>query len=92
MSVVDGIRDQALALNDSDRASLARDLLLSLEHEAHADAQQAWKDEILARSDAIARGEFTASDWRESIQRIRDALAQRNRSLISGQRNGKTVF
>ena len=78
MSTVDEVRDQALQLDQPERATLARDLLVSLEEgEPHEDAQSAWTTEIQARSDAVARGEFSASDWRESVQRVREHLAKR---------------
>ena len=79
MSTVDNVRDQALKLDEPERATLARDLLISLEGvEADEDAQSAWATEIQARSDAVARGEFSASDWRESLQRVREHLAKRH--------------
>jgi hypothetical protein len=78
MSTVDDVRDQALQLDQPERATLARDLLVSLEEGGpHEDAQSAWATEIQARSDAVARGEFSASDWRESVQRVREHLAKR---------------
>jgi hypothetical protein len=72
MSTVDHIRDQALTLDDTERAMLVRDLLVSLEGIGpEEDAEPAWAAEIQARSDAVARGEFSASDWRESVERVR---------------------
>ncbi len=76
MGTVDNLRDQALKLDEPERATLARDLLVSLEDiEPDADAQSAWATEIQSRSDAVARGEFSASDWKESVQRVREHLA-----------------
>jgi putative addiction module component (TIGR02574 family) len=81
MSTVDDIRNQALELSPEDRARLARDLLLSLEPETRQEeSESAWAGEIEARSAAVARGEFTASDWRESLERIRETLSKRRRS------------
>jgi hypothetical protein len=78
MNTANEILNQALGLPVEDRASIARDLLISLESEEFDDeAETAWPGEIEARSDAVARGEFTATDWRESIERIRNELARR---------------
>jgi hypothetical protein len=78
MGTVDNLRDQALKLDEPERATLARDLLVSLEDiEPDADAQSAWTTEIQSRSDAVACGEFSASDWKESVQRVREHLAKR---------------
>jgi hypothetical protein len=80
VSVINDLRSQAMELGESERALLARDLLLSLDRDVHEDARQAWALEIQSRSDAVARGEFTASDWRKSVDRIRTVLAQRRSS------------
>jgi hypothetical protein len=78
MNTPDEILSRALDLPLHDRAWLARDLLLSLEPEdSDADTEAIWASEIEARSDAVARGEFTASDWRESIARVRKELVNR---------------
>jgi hypothetical protein len=78
MHTADDILSQALDLPLADRAWLARDLLLSLESdESDDDAEATWADEVEARSDAVARGEFTAADWRESVARIRRELQKR---------------
>lgn len=81
MSAVDHVRDQALRLDEMERAALARDLLVSLENTEPDESVQAdWAVEIEARSDAVARGDFSATDWRESIERVREHLAQRRES------------
>jgi hypothetical protein len=78
MSTCNDILAQALGLPVEDRALLARDLLVSLESEGFDDdAEAAWAREIEARSEAVARGEFTATDWRESVERIRQELTKR---------------
>ncbi len=75
MSEIDQIRDTVLKLSTAERAALARDLLVSLDDvETDSDSDQQWADEILARSDAYQRGELTARDWRESVDRVRQAL------------------
>ena len=81
MDTMDHIRDQALQLNESERATLARDFLASLESgETQSNAPSDWAAEIEARSDAVARGRFSATDWRESVERIRNQLAQKRGS------------
>ena len=78
MSVLEDVRNLALQLPPSDRASLARELLLSLEGDGFdSDADAAWTDEIRARAEAVASGDFTASDWRESVDRIRGELIRK---------------
>jgi hypothetical protein len=78
MNAVDELRTQAMQLPSHDRALLARDLLLSLEAGDFADdAEAAWAAEIEARSAAVAAGNYTASEWRESIGRLREDLRQR---------------
>lgn len=80
MSALDSIRSQALQLTAADRAGLARELLLSLEDDelaGDADLESTWTSEIRARAEVVASGNFTASDWRESVDRIRGELARR---------------
>lgn len=73
MSTVDDLYTQAMALPVSERAALAQQLLHSLEPE-DPDAEEAWADEIQARSDALHRGELAVRDWREAIEDIREKL------------------
>jgi len=83
MSSLNQIRRQALQLSASERAGLVRELLLSLEEvdlENDTDIEAAWMDEIRARAEAVASGNFTASDWRESVDRIRNELERRRSS------------
>jgi hypothetical protein len=84
MSTLDELRSQALELPPAHRAGLARDLLLSLESgEASTDSKTIdaeWADEIHDRAEAVASGDFAASDWRESVDRLRNELAQRRSS------------
>ncbi len=80
MSTVDRLREQLLELPARERATLATLLLASLEAEPLDDSsQQAWKDEAESRSLAYSQGQLTARDWRESVDRIRQVLAQRRK-------------
>ena len=80
MPAVDELRHGALALPRDERAALARDLLLSLESEdLDGDVEQAWAAEAQRRSRAYARGETESREWRESVQRVRQLLAERRK-------------
>jgi putative addiction module component (TIGR02574 family) len=76
MSTANDLFSQALALPVPERAALAQQLLHSLEPE-DPDAEEAWAEEIQARSDALHRGELTVRDWREAIEDIRNHLPRR---------------
>lgn len=78
------LREEILTLPIEDRACLARDLILSL---GDADAEgvlselpPVWMDEIVARSDAVRRGECDGDDWRMSLERVEQLLAARKSS------------
>jgi putative addiction module component (TIGR02574 family) len=75
MSTANELLSQALSLPEAERAALARQLLLSLEAETAADADDAWALEIEARLAAIAEGRFQAKDWREALAEIRQKLS-----------------
>ena len=78
MSSVEDLRSRAMELSRAERAVLARELLLSLEtEEPQEDAEAVWAEEIEARSEAVARGELALSDWRESMDRLRDGLRRK---------------
>ena len=80
MNPPDDILSQALDLPLSDRASLARDLLVSLEaSDFDDDAEGAWAAEIETRMEKVSRGEFSATEWRESVERVRRELANRRK-------------
>lgn len=81
MLTVDDLRHQALALPPDQRAALARELFLSLEvEELEDDVFPLWAEEAERRSDAYARGETTARDWRESVDCLRRTLDQRRKT------------
>ena len=76
MSTVEDVFTSAMQLSESDRAALARQLLLSLEPEDFdADSESAWQAEIELRLAAVDSGNFEASDWREAVARIRKSLS-----------------
>ena len=60
--------------------ALASALLPSLECEdVNVDVVKAWAAEVQRRSEAYARGETESRDWRESVQRVRQRLAERQK-------------
>lgn len=75
MNTLDEIRNTILTLPSEQRAELAHESLASLEDaKVEHDCDAVWADEVLARSDANRSGETTARDWRESVERVRQAL------------------
>ena len=70
------IRDLALKLPLPQRASLARDLLSSLE-ESGENSESEWAAEVEARAEAYAAGQIGADDWEATLARARTRLEQR---------------
>lgn len=65
------VRSEALALNETERAELARDLIASLDGIADADAATAWDSEILRRLGQIEDGTAPFVDRTELSRRLR---------------------
>lgn len=66
------VLDEALKLTAPQRASVAAELLASLDGEADSDADAAWAAEIEKRIQRVRRGEATGRPWpvvRESLKR-----------------------
>ncbi|HEX6084796.1 MAG TPA: addiction module protein [Thermoanaerobaculia bacterium] len=61
--------DEALELPLDERAKMAAELLESL-HEAEADVEEAWADEIRKRVAAARAGELQSTDWRTVLDRV----------------------
>jgi putative addiction module component (TIGR02574 family) len=76
MSTAADVFAQALAMPSSDRAALAQQLLESLQP-AGLDDEDAWTQEIQARSDALHRGELPVCDWEQAIENVRSQLSRR---------------
>ena len=75
------IVNRALSLPPDARGELARKLILSLDDEPFdQDADDLWAVEIEARLRQVDRGEVTPLDWRESVERARQALRRKNAS------------
>ena len=81
MTITEQVRDQALRLPAEDRASLARDLLESLEpQEAPEVVEAAWLEEIEARAEAYSGGQLAADDWKSSLERAQQRLRERRQA------------
>lgn len=68
------IAAEALALPDSERAFLARELIVSLDSETHPDAEAEWAEVIDRRSREIAEGKVRCRPVDEVIRDIRSKL------------------
>ena len=74
MSAID-IRDLGLKLPPRERASLARDLITSLDGlDESFDAE--WAIEAESRAEAYAAGQVGADDWKASLARARMSVRQ----------------
>jgi putative addiction module component (TIGR02574 family) len=81
MSTGEHIRDLALGLPPEGRASLAKELIESLEpSESDDDVGEAWLDEIETRAEAYESGRISADDWQVSLQRARKRLREGRRA------------
>ncbi|HKO58978.1 MAG TPA: addiction module protein [Thermoanaerobaculia bacterium] len=60
---------EALELPLDERASMAADLLESLE-DAEEDVEAAWADEIRQRVAAARAGDLESTDWRTVLDRV----------------------
>ncbi|MDB2686328.1 addiction module protein [Mariniblastus sp.] len=63
--------EQALALSDNDRASLAASLLRSLDTEIDPNADKLWDEEIKRRLDEIKSGEVELVSWDEMLSKMK---------------------
>jgi putative addiction module component (TIGR02574 family) len=69
------IRDLVLQLPADQRASLARDLLSSLDGSAE-NFEGEWTAEAESRAEAYAAGQIVARDWEASLARARGIVSQ----------------
>ncbi len=76
---IEQLRAELLELPLAQRELLAIDLFESLSLEDQAEIDTAWNREIAARSDRYHEGAAVTSDAQESLERIRERLAARNR-------------
>jgi putative addiction module component (TIGR02574 family) len=76
MHAVSELLDLVMQLSPDERASLARELLLSLEPTPLEDVEveAAWAAEIERRLARVDQGNYSACDWHEAVARIRQSL------------------
>ena len=78
MSAAQELLTQVLQLPLNERASMARQLLLSLESEpVEADYEAAWEKELIERVKRLDEGKAEMFDWRESHEEIRGKLREK---------------
>jgi len=72
---IDELKREALSLDPATRASLARDLLTSLDELSECEIEQLWVDEALRRHDEIVSGAVTTIPAEEVLSQARAARA-----------------
>lgn len=75
MPTADELLEQALRLPKEQRLRLVEQLRESLDS-AGSDVQSLWTDEIVARVDALERGEVELVDAKDVFARVRDRHAR----------------
>lgn len=68
---LEALRNAALALSESERAKLARDLVASLDGPQEGDVAEAWDIEICRRINEIEAGRASLLDVDDVLTRIR---------------------
>lgn len=69
------LREEALALNETERANLAHDLVASLDGPAEQDVADVWDKEIVRRIKEIDEGKALLLDASEVIAGIRKRIS-----------------
>lgn len=72
---IQAVRADALALSELDRATLARDLVASLDGPADTNVAAAWEVELCRRINQIESGEANLLDVDEVLASARKRLA-----------------
>lgn len=70
---IDELRREALGLDLSTRASLARDLLSSLDDLSEAEVEQLWLEESLCRHEEVVSGADETVTMDEALAKARAA-------------------
>ena len=73
---LDHLRSQISTLSESERAALARELIMSLDGPRDDSVEQAWNDEIVRRVSRVKSGEATLLSREEFRSRMRTRLGQ----------------
>ena len=71
---LDTLRQDALCLSESDRATLARDLVASLDGPEDSDAAKAWDIEFCRGINEIEAGNATLLDACDVLKRVKERL------------------
>ena len=73
---LDHLRSQISALSESERAALARELIMSLDGPRDDSVEQAWRDEIVRRVSNVKSGKATLLSREEFRSKMRARLGQ----------------
>ncbi|PSF14839.1 addiction module protein [Marinobacter shengliensis] len=73
---LDHLRSQISALSESERAALARELIMSLDGPRDDSVEQAWNDEIVRRVSKVKSGRATLLSREEFRSKMRARLGQ----------------
>lgn len=71
------VLEEALDLEPSERAHVARLLIASLDDTTDADADDLWRDEVRTRMDAVEAGAVGLLDWTDVYKRLRASATER---------------
>jgi len=73
---LDHLRSQISTLSESERAALARELIMSLDGPRDDSVEQAWNDEIIRRASKVKSGKATLLSREEFRSKMRARLGQ----------------
>ena len=73
---LDHLRSQISTLSESERAALARELIMSLDGPRDNSVDQAWNDEIVRRVSKVKSGKATLLSREEFRSKMRARLGQ----------------
>lgn len=73
---LDHLRSQISTLSASERATLARELIMSLDGPRDDSVEQAWNDEIVRRVAKVKSGKATLLSREEFRSKMRERLDQ----------------
>ncbi|GAA3580487.1 MULTISPECIES: addiction module protein [Marinobacter] len=73
---LENLRSQISTLSESERAALARELIMSLDGPRDGSVEQAWSDEIVRRVLKVKNGEATLLSRDEFRSKMRARLSE----------------
>ncbi|MCG8518664.1 addiction module protein [Marinobacter xestospongiae] len=73
---LENLRSQISTLSESERAALARELIMSLDGPRDGSVEQAWSDEIVRRVSKVKNGEATLLSRDEFRSKMRARLSE----------------